>query len=43
MWSWTLSQTGGSYALIYIIKYSFYLINSIYGLRIWLALSRKEA
>lgn len=43
MWSWTLSQTGGSYALIYIIKYSFYLINSINGLRIWLALSRKEA
>ena len=43
MWSWTLSQTGGSYALIYIIKYSFYLISSIYGLRIWLALSRKEA
>ena len=43
MWSWTISQTGGSYALIYIIKYSFYLINSIYGLRIWLALSRKEA
>jgi len=42
MWSFTLSKSPDSFALIYIIKYSFYLINSINGLRIWLALSRKN-
>ncbi|MBQ7622111.1 MAG: nicotinamide mononucleotide transporter [Bacteroidales bacterium] len=41
MWSFTLAGDPGShYALIYIIKYSFYLINSIYGLKVWTALSR---
>ena len=29
-----------SFAPVYIVKYSFYLINSLNGLRIWLALSR---
>lgn len=43
MWSKTLSDTGESYALIYIIKYAFYLINSFNGLRIWLKLSHKES
>lgn len=39
---WTLSlRTGNSdFALIYIVKYSFYLLNSINGFRIWLRLSR---
>ena len=37
MWSLTLAS-GESYALIYVIKYSFYLINAINGLRIWLNL-----
>lgn len=40
MWSRTLSTGGGSYALIYIVKYSFYLLNSFNGLRIWLRLSK---
>ena len=41
MWSITLAgDPGSSYALIYIIKYSFYLINSFNGLRIWLKTSR---
>jgi len=41
MWSLSLrSDPGSSYALIYVIKYSFYLINSFNGVRIWLALSR---
>jgi len=42
MWSVTLAAGDGasSYALIYIIKYSFYLLNSLNGLRIWLSLSR---
>ena len=31
-----------SFAPVYIVKYSFYLINSINGLRIWLRLSRPE-
>lgn len=35
------SDTG--YATVYIIKYTFYLINAVNGLRIWLRLSREEA
>ncbi len=43
MWSVTLSNDpGSSYAIIYIIKYSFYLLNSLNGLRNWLILSRPE-
>ena len=40
MWSRALATGGGSYAIIYIIKYSFYLINSLNGLRIWHNLSK---
>lgn len=41
MWAVTLKgDPGSSYALIYIIKYSFYLLNSLNGLRNWLRLSR---
>ena len=32
-----------SFAPVYIVKYTFYLINSINGLRIWLRLSRPAA
>ena len=40
MWGNALAKDpGSSYALIYIIKYAFYLLNSINGLRIWLLLS----
>lgn len=42
MWSATLRETGDSYALIYIIKYSFYMLNSINGLRVWIGMSRPE-
>ena len=43
MWSATLaSSPDSSYAVIYIIKYSFYLLNSFNGLRIWLGLSRED-
>lgn len=35
---WSLSPE--KYAAIYIVKYSFYLLNSFNGLRIWMALSR---
>ncbi len=43
MWAITLSEGKGdaSYSLIYIIKYSFYLLNSFNGLRIWMGLSRE--
>ena len=42
MWVLTLRQTPeSSYALIYVVKYSFYLLNSLNGLRIWLALSKE--
>ena len=41
-WVLTLRQSpDSSYALVYVVKYSFYLLNSLNGLRIWLALSRK--
>ena len=41
MWVVTLvSQKNSDYAVIYIIKYSFYLLNSLNGLRIWLKLSK---
>ena len=43
MWVLTLRQTpDSSYALIYVVKYSFYLLNSLNGLRIWLGLSRRD-
>lgn len=43
MWVLTLRQSpDSSYALVYVVKYSFYLLNSLNGLRIWLALSRKS-
>lgn len=43
MWVLTLrEQPESSYAVIYVVKYSFYLLNSLNGLRIWLALSRPE-
>ena len=43
MWSVTLANDpGSSYAVIYIIKYSFYLLNSLNGLRNWLILSKPE-
>lgn len=42
MWSASLRGVEDSYALIYVIKYSFYLLNSINGLRIWLRLSKAE-
>ena len=44
MWVLTLRQSpDSSYALIYVVKYSFYLLNSLNGLRIWIALSRPDA
>lgn len=37
MWSKSLAQDPGSdYAIVYIIKYSFYLLNAVNGLRIWI-------
>lgn len=43
MWSITLSKggEGTAYALILTIKYAFYLLNSLNGLRIWAGLSKK--
>ena len=37
-----MSSPDSSYTVVMVIKYSFYLLNSINGLRIWLQLSRKE-
>ena len=44
MWTRNLVVSpDSSYALVYVIKYSFYLLNSLNGLRIWWKLSRNEA
>ena len=48
MWSLTAARdvaTGQSASLasLYIVKYSFYLVNALNGLRIWMNLSRKVA
>ena len=40
MWAQTLKGASDSYAIIYIIKYAFYLVNSLNGLRIWAGLSK---
>ena len=42
MWSISLAHSSDSYALIYLIKYSFYLLNSLNGLRIWWKLSKND-
>ena len=44
MWGNALAKDpDSSYALIYIIKYAFYLLNSVNGLRNWLILSKSAA
>ena len=44
MWVLTLrSDPDSAFATIYVVKYSFYLLNSLNGLRIWLNLSRQES
>ena len=46
MWVVTLrgasDPDAASYALIYIIKYAFYFLNSLNGLRIWMSLGRNS-
>ena len=43
MWVLTLrAEPDSAFATIYVVKYSFYLLNSLNGLRIWLNLSRPE-
>ena len=45
MWSAGLKGNGGTenFAAIYIIKYSFYLLNAFNGLRMWLKMSREAS
>ena len=44
LWSVTLiTEPQAGYAVIPLIKYIFYFINGINGIRIWMKLSRKEA
>ncbi len=38
-----MSPSASTYTVVMVIKYSFYLLNSINGLRIWLALSKEDA
>ena len=41
MWSVSLRQSADTYSAIYVVKYAFYLLNSLNGLRIWMGLSKK--
>ena len=44
MWTLTLKASpDSSFALVYVVKYSFYLLNSLNGLRVWIGLSRPDA
>ena len=44
MWVLTLRRSpDSSFALVYVVKYAFYLLNSLNGLRIWIGLSRPDA
>lgn len=43
MWSASMKSADDTFAIIYIIKYSFYLLNSLNGLRVWLRLSRPNS
>lgn len=42
MWSISLRQSSDPYSAIYVVKYAFYLLNSLNGLRIWMGLSRDK-
>ena len=42
MWSVSLHQTSDQYSAIYVVKYAFYLLNSLNGLRIWINLSKRH-
>ena len=41
MWTISLRDSPDAYSAIYAVKYAFYLLNSINGLRIWIALSKE--
>lgn len=43
MWVNSISAGGESFAVVFLIKYIFYFINSLNGLRIWIGLSRNNA
>ena len=40
MWVASLDGPADSYALVLVVKYAFFLVNSLNGLRVWLRLSR---
>jgi len=43
LWTITLCKDPSSYTVVYLVKYVFYLINGINGIRIWLKLSVSQA
>lgn len=43
MWSIKMAESDNSdFAIIYVVKYSFYLLNALNGLRNWIRLSREQ-
>lgn len=40
MWVLSFSKSGDTYSAIYAVKYFFYLLNAVNGLRIWIGLSK---
>ena len=43
MWAASLDGPADSYALVLVVKYAFFLLKSLHGLRIWINLSRERA
>lgn len=41
MWAISLRHSSDPYSAIYLVKYAFYLLNSLNGLRIWMRLSKE--
>lgn len=42
IWIQALGTGSSSFALIYVVKYSLYFLNSVHGLRLWTKMLRKE-
>lgn len=40
MWAIALKQSSDTYTAIYLVKYAFYLLNSLNGLRLWMRMSK---
>lgn len=42
MWGRSFAETGDSFSLVYLIKYVFFFMNAVNGLRVWIGLSKPQ-